>query len=336
MKGHPFFSIIIPVFNVHDYLPQAMDSVASQDFWDYEIILVNDGSTDGSGELCDAYAHASPGKVLVLHKVNGGPAAARNVALDIATGDYVVFLDSDDWLEPHALSTIHGFLAEIPMDVFGFTYYRIVNGGQVFQTQTVPARKNVLLGMDEFLSEGFPDPDVWDKVFRREFLDANNIRFPEGFLHEDIEFTIRVCCFAERLMFLDRALYNYRPREGSIMTSRDPEHLCERLDCLCRIVEHLKALRQDYACASKHFVAIEKRVAEINYGIFCTLLFSEIPYSMALAFYTLTRSRGAYPLKTGNSFFRWLSHLSVPFFVFRLVARFVRVTHPLRRMIQER
>lgn len=95
------FSVVIPVYNVKDYLPKCIDSVLAQDFEDYEVILIDDGSTDGeSGEICDRYAAAHPERIRAIHKPNGGVGEARNVGIEAAQGEYLIFLDSDDYIAP--------------------------------------------------------------------------------------------------------------------------------------------------------------------------------------------------------------------------------------------
>ena len=101
------FSVVIPVYNVKDYLPKCVDSVLAQDFDDYELVLVDDGSTDGeSGAICDRYAAAHPERIRVIHKPNGGLGDARNVGLEAAAGEYLVFIDSDDYIGAGMLRTL--------------------------------------------------------------------------------------------------------------------------------------------------------------------------------------------------------------------------------------
>ena len=117
------FSVVIPVYNVKDYLPKCIDSVLAQDFDDYELVLVDDGSTDGeSGAICDRYAAAHPERIRVIHKPNGGLGDARNVGLEAAAGEYLVFIDSDDYIGAGMFRTLAGAIDRFHSDVIDFGF----------------------------------------------------------------------------------------------------------------------------------------------------------------------------------------------------------------------
>ena len=115
------FSVVIPVYNVKDYLPKCIDSVLAQDFEDYEVILIDDGSTDGeSGEICDRYAAAHPERIRAIHKPNGGVGEARNVGIEAAQGEYLIFIDSDDYIAPDMFRVLADAVARFGSDIIGF------------------------------------------------------------------------------------------------------------------------------------------------------------------------------------------------------------------------
>ena len=125
------FSVVIPVYNVKDYLPKCIDSVLAQDFDDYEIVLVDDGSTDGeSGAICDRYAEANAARIRVIHKPNGGLGDARNVGIEAAQGEYVVFLDSDDYVDAGMLSALAAVIDRFHCDMIDFGL-AVVHDGKV-------------------------------------------------------------------------------------------------------------------------------------------------------------------------------------------------------------
>ena len=210
------FSIIVPVYNVEQYLEQCLESLQAQDFADFEVICVNDGSTDRSREILPAWASKMP-QIRLIDRENGGLSAARNTGLETATGDYVVFVDSDDWVEPTMLSRLaeeaHG------EDMICFACRKSDNGA----TDTLIPEQNdgwSYYNRHALEHREVPFVCVWQRCYRREFLEENNLRFREGILHEDNEFTPRACLKSKRVKVIPNVLYNYRIRSGSIMTTR--------------------------------------------------------------------------------------------------------------------
>lgn len=210
------FSIIVPVYNVEQYLEQCLESLQAQDYKDYEVICVNDGSTDGSREVLTRWESLYP-QMRVIDRVNGGLSAARNTGLKAVIGDYVVFVDSDDWVESTMLSRLAASIDN--EDMICFACRRTSNGAfdtlaseqtdgwSYYNRHALEARK-------------IPFVCVWQRCYRREFLEENNLFFHEGILHEDNEFTPRACLKAKTVKVIPNVLYNYRVRPGSIMTTR--------------------------------------------------------------------------------------------------------------------
>ena len=210
------FSIIVPVYNVEQYLEQCLESLLAQDYGDYEVICVNDGSTDGSRGILTKWEGRMP-QMRVIDRENGGLSAARNTGQEAATGDYVVFVDSDDWVEPTMLSRLaeeaHG------EDMICFACRKSDSGA----TDTLIPEQNdgwSYYNRHALEHREVPFVCVWQRCYRREFLEENNLRFREGILHEDNEFTPRACLKSKRVKVIPNVLYNYRIRSGSIMTTR--------------------------------------------------------------------------------------------------------------------
>lgn len=209
-------SVIIPVYNVQAYLPACLDSVLSQDHRELEIILINDGSKDDSGKICDDYA-AKDSRIRVIHQANAGSGAAKNAGLRMATGEYLAFLDSDDTLEPgayrHMMSLMKQYDADVVQCLLRFVYkdhtevQRMTEGRQHF---------SVL----EYL-ERFP----WDwtcalmteKLFKRSLFDG--IFFEEGNIIDDEYFTYQGIMNAKKILRDDCVVYNYRQRRSSVMNA---------------------------------------------------------------------------------------------------------------------
>ena len=210
------FSVIVPVYNVEAYLQQCLESLQTQDYSDYEVICVNDGSTDHSRGILTEWEERFP-QMKVIDRENGGLSAARNTGLKVATGDYVVFVDSDDWVEPTMLSCLATELNG--EDMLCFACRRTDNGN------TDALAEEQSNGWDYYNRHALEHREVafvcvWQRCYRRQFLLDNELWFREGILHEDNQFTPRVCLKAQRVKVIPDVLYNYRVRPGSIMTTR--------------------------------------------------------------------------------------------------------------------
>lgn len=207
-------SIIIPVYNVEKTLRQCLDSVLGQSYKNFEVIIVDDGSPDGSPAICDEYAEKDS-RIKVIHKENGGVSSARNVGLQYAKGDWVTFVDSDDWLEPNYCEVISKTDADLTF--FGEIWHcqdgkiRIFSSGEYYVKGSVRSiyeklfylRKNA----DNHEYFGF----TWNKVFRLSIIEQNRLRFEEKLsLREDEVFTQEYCRHINSLRVIEMALYNYR------------------------------------------------------------------------------------------------------------------------------
>lgn len=248
------FSIIIPVYRVEDYLPACVESVLNQTFSDYEVILVDDGSPDGCGALCDAYAEKDP-RFHVIHKENGGLSSARNAGLDIAQGKYIYFLDSDDAIAPNLLETAEKYM-DRGFDLLAFRYRCLRN-----DTLQEPG-KEILSG--EFLLEGQEEKlkfleqvlipckigwEAWSRVFVREKIEKYGLRFEDNrkIFAEDLYFSLCYLAHADRIACLDECLYYYRLRDDSIMGVQHTKSNLGRLHVLTQTV--LKWYRQFDDCS---------------------------------------------------------------------------------------
>ena len=210
------FSIVVPVYNVEQYLDDCLKSLQEQAFADHEIICVNDGSTDHSREILSEWETRIP-QLKIIDRKNGGLSAARNTGLAAATGNYIIFVDSDDWVEPTMLNR----LAEEANgeDMICFACRKSDNGAT---DDFVPEQTDGWNYYNRHAIEHHEVPFVcvWQRCYRREFLLDNRLWFREGILHEDNEFTPRACLKAKSIKVIPNALYNYRVRPNSIMTSR--------------------------------------------------------------------------------------------------------------------
>lgn len=223
------FSIIIPVYNVEAYLHQCLDSVLCQDFSDWEAVCVNDGSTDGSAAILEDYV-AKDARFRLVTQPNGGLSAARNAGLDAAQGEYILFLDSDDWLVENALKVLSTNLSGEDMLCFsGRRFFEKTHG---FNPSDLLKNGDYQSGMDYYnenalLPRDFAFVCVVLRAYRRSFLMDNGLRFKEGILHEDNLFTPLACYYAKEVRVLNVCLYNYRVRANSITNTVDMKRLTD-------------------------------------------------------------------------------------------------------------
>ena len=221
-------SIIVPVYNVRPYLEEALDSVLCQSYGKLEIILVDDGSADGSGEVCDSYAKRDA-RVIVLHQENRGLSAARNAGLDRMTGEAVAFLDPDDAYDPCYIEAMwHAMRGErADMVVCKYTVHSTVEklsrkGGERADPPIGPGLYDRLAAL-RALADGTINVSVWNKLYRRRLW--TDLRFPEGHVYEDIDTTYRVVGRCDVVYALDQPLYLHRKRPGSITDTISSENI---------------------------------------------------------------------------------------------------------------
>ena len=215
-------SVIVPVYNVASYLPEALDSIVNQTYKDLEIIIVDDGSTDDSACICEKYA-SSDSRIKVIHQDNRGLSGARNTGLAHATGDLVSFIDSDDSLSPMFIESLVNAMESSSAPIAVCRFAVIETSGRLSGVAASSVFPNVAAGVYERtdaikdLVEEKMCVNVCNKLFRRELW--SDIRFPDGHVYEDAVAEFKLFDKAERVVVLDEALYNYRRRPDSITAS---------------------------------------------------------------------------------------------------------------------
>ena len=218
-------SVIVPVYQVEPYLDRCVQSICGQTYQNLEIILVDDGSPDRCGDMCDAYARKDS-RIRVIHQENQGLSAARNAGLALATGDYIAFVDSDDWIDPIMFSLLHRISQTygadiVECDVRSYTNSTIQVYGKCSGRLLEMTPAEALGAQLDFT---YCKPMVWNKLYRRHCVDG--VQFPVGKVHEDEFTTHKFYMAAEKIVYVDMALYNYERRNpGSITASFKMQNL---------------------------------------------------------------------------------------------------------------
>ena len=238
MSDQVLVSIVIPAYQAAEYLPACVDSVLSQSYPAIEVLLADDGSTDETPEICDSYREKDS-RVQVIHQENGGLSAARNAGLSIASGEYVFFLDADDfWDDPEALSRLVERVQKTRPDVLNFSYKKFYESTDKKEPyfDNLPAMPESLKDKNtqaDYLTEnGLYIASACNKMIRRSLINTPDMAFQPGVFSEDIVWCLKLLLKAESLDFICENFYCYRQREGSIthtIDDRKCEDLCNNI-----------------------------------------------------------------------------------------------------------
>ena len=218
-------SVIIPVYKVENYLERCVRSVCNQTYPELEILLIDDGSPDRSGEICDDLARQDA-RIRVIHKNNGGLSDARNVGMDAATGQYLAFVDSDDWIDPIMFELLHRLCCEHHVDLAECSYRNIFSNS--VKEKTTCSGKVIKATAAEAIEGNldwkFFKPVAWNKLYKADI--TRSIRYPVGKLHEDEFTTHKFYLAAQKIVYVDISAYNYdHSRENSITAKFSAKNL---------------------------------------------------------------------------------------------------------------
>ena len=224
----PLVSIIVPIYKVEPYLRRCLDSIVNQTYTNIEIILIDDGSPDNCPQICDEYA-SKDNRIKVIHKMNGGLSDARNSGIDISKGEYISFVDSDDWVDEKYIEILLDLTikenADIVIGEYTKTQGVILQEKQNIWTKTYSS-KEALIRL--FSKNNITFTVSWGKLYKKELF--NSIRFPIGKFHED-EFTTYILFYnSTKIVYTSKILYNYYQRAGSIVSTRHPWDVLEALE----------------------------------------------------------------------------------------------------------
>ena len=237
----PKISVIIPVYNVEKYLRKCVESVEAQTYQDYKIILVDDGSTDESGKLCDALAQKNE-RITVMHQTNKGQGVARNAAINLCDTEYILFVDSDDYIHPELLERCMGAAQKHNCDIVLFDAVSVDESGKTGALYDLPVSTNKVLTKSEkcILSK---NPSPCDKLYKTSLFKDNNIYYPGKVWYEDLRTIPKVLLFADKIVKLEsEPLYYYFQRSNSTMHTPNYDRIVkERIDAVDDLRDYYKA-----------------------------------------------------------------------------------------------
>jgi glycosyltransferase involved in cell wall biosynthesis len=215
----PLISIIVPIFKVEPYLKRCVDSILGQIYRNLEIILVDDGSPDNCGQICDDYAQIDS-RIKVIHKPNGGLSDARNAGLDIATGDYIGFVDSDDFIHPMMFKDLYEQLEKYDADIAQCSFKKITGDEMIIPKE--PYNLKVISNIEalEYIFTTFLVDYIvaWDKLYKKELF--KELRFPKSKIHEDEFTTYKLFYWSKKIVVSDKKYYYYFQSPNSIIRSK--------------------------------------------------------------------------------------------------------------------
>ena len=233
------FSIVLPVYNVEKELPVCLESVFSQSFSDYEVVAVDDGSTDSSLKILEEYA-AEHANLKVIHQENKGLGGARNTGIHESSGEYLVLVDSDDYIDHDTLHIFHQYLLANDLDMLMFDAYRVNDTGIIIDTITNKHYEEEFTLVSKREALVF-EPTGCTKVYRRHLFKSNDVLFPEKLWYEDLATVPKLILHAANIGYLKQPLYYYVQRGGSITHSKNTKRMMEIITAFSSVIEYYKS-----------------------------------------------------------------------------------------------
>ncbi len=236
MSENDLISIIIPIYNVEKYLKECLDSILGQTYKNLEIILVDDGSPDNCGNICDEYLKKDS-RIKVIHKTNGGLSDARNHGINIATGEYICFVDSDDYVDKYYVEKLYNAIKSKNLKLAQCNILNVNNQKDIieklgYDDYCIKSGKEII--REQYGKHVVENTVVWNKIYKKELF--TDIRFPIGKIHEDEFVTYKILYTLDKVAIINDYLYNYRENDNSITKKK---FNLKRLDCLIAYKEKI-------------------------------------------------------------------------------------------------
>lgn len=235
----PKVSVVVPVYNVEDYVEKCLRSILGQAFTDIEVLAVDDGTKDSSGEICERIA-AEDSRLRVIHQENQGLGGARNTGIEAAAGEWLLLVDSDDWLEPGILERALSAGEKHGADMVMFAFQTVDEQGRVLQKFVEDVPLDTPLSPQEHGEVLFTAPCAWNKLYRAELFQKTGVRYPPRVWYEDVRTTPKLMAASRCLVFLGDVGYNYLQRAGSIMSNMNVARNREILEAFDDVLGYFK------------------------------------------------------------------------------------------------
>ena len=237
MKNKMLISVITPVYNSEKFLRKCISSVISQTYTNFELLLIDDGSLDNSGDICDIYAAEDP-RVKAYHKENGGVSSARNYGLNLAKGEYVLFLDSDDYLSRDALALCEQSLQKNNLDILQFSIQGVTSNGETTDKTTLMRHTTNIFNPEDYITKGQMQVCVGGSCIRRSVIENNNIRFNQNLrLAEDQLFILLAIICSDRIKYENIILYYYLDNPNSATHINKSCDIIQSIQAICDFTE---------------------------------------------------------------------------------------------------
>lgn len=270
-----FFSVIVPVYNTEKYLHECVDSILSQTFTDFEVILVNDGSVDNSGKICDEYAEKDK-RIKVIHKENGGASTARNKGLTVAVGDYILFADSDDfYIESNSFKKIYETAITTKVDIVLFKALKyffkkkafVDHYGDYSKKNLSSDDSNVIF--DGMVRDGKQFAAPWNKAVKRQLLVEHGIFFKEGVIAEDVLWSVEIFEKAKKARLINENVYAYRQNvDNSVTATFTEKKFFDLYSIIEELVDKYSPLNTEFSKTVMSFIAFEYAILLFNISSF--------------------------------------------------------------------
>ena len=261
MKSKPKISVIVPVYNVEKYLRQCLDSIVGQTYDDIEIIVINDGSKDGSLDITNEYA-AKDERIKVIDKPNEGYGKTMNRGIETATGEYIGIVKSDDWIEPNMYETLYSIARKHDVEVAKSSFIQFDDTTGKEKYRQIPVHSAPVLNPCQNPAIFYVQPSIWSAIYKREFLYDKGIRFLEspGASFQDTSFNFKVWAMAERVSLIQEPLIRYRVgHSGQSVKSQD------KVFCMC---DEFKEVARYMASHPVRFKELEKIFYQVKYKVY--------------------------------------------------------------------
>lgn len=221
--NHPLVSVIVPCYKVEQYLAKCVDSILGQTYENLEIWLVDDGSPDRCGEICDKYA-VKDKRIKVIHKPNGGLSDARNVAIDMCRGEYIVFVDSDDYITSNHIETLYSLIIKYKVDIAASQFIEVLEGtsASIKDVESIDCCLDSKSAIESMFYQEKLETSAWGKIYHRRLFESG-IRYPKGKLYEDLPTTYKLMQLTEKIAVTSKQTTHYLIRKGSIQGDKFTE-----------------------------------------------------------------------------------------------------------------